>query len=336
MMEKIKVTYYQRKPRKYNNFSLENYFDSMRSVLPDNIISAISISKFESIGVFKRIYNIIEAIFKQGDVNHITGDVHFLNYFLNSKKNVLTVLDCGQLKILKGLKLKLFYILWFKIPVSKSSYITTISTATKNDLLGYVKFNPDRIKVVPVCISPKFTKSDKAFNSNIPRILQIGVAPNKNIERLIDALENISCVLVLVGNVPGSIKKIAREKRVEIEVFHKPLSETEMIQQYKEADIITLVSTLEGFGMPIVEGNATGRVVITGNVTSMPEVAGSAAHLADPFSIESIREGFIKIITDEEYRNSLIQNGFENCKRFSNIKIAEQFSEIYSAVVHNK
>ena len=56
-------------------------------------------------------------------------------------------------------------------------------------------------------------------------------------------------------------------------------------------DILSFVSTYEGFGMPIVEANAIGRVVVTSNVLSMPEVAGNAAHLVDPFDVNSIREG---------------------------------------------
>jgi glycosyltransferase involved in cell wall biosynthesis len=332
MKDKIRVTFYQRRARKYNNFSIENYFKAVRSALPSNIIPRVCISKYESNGIFKRLYNSVEALSRQSDVNHITGDVHYLAYFLHRKKTLLTVMDCGQLKVLKGIKFKLFRFFWFQLPAAKSSYITTISTATKVDLLNYIKFDPEKIKVVPVCISDDFKKVDKAFNKIKPRILQVGVTPNKNLERLVTALENIQCTLVIIGEVPQHIRQLAQEKKVELESFNRPLSNQEVVEQYNAADIITLVSTLEGFGMPIVEGNTVGRVVITGNITSMPEVAGNAAHLADPFSVESIRNGFIKIINDDEYRARLIHNGFENCKRFSNEKIAEQFSEIYKTI----
>src|ERR1035437_6797928 len=332
MSEKISVTYYQRKARKYNNFSIENYFNTVRLALPVNIIPTVRISKYESNGLFKRLYNSIEAISKQSDVNYITGDVHYLTYFLKRKKTVLTVMDCGQLKVLKGIKFKLFHFFWFQLPAAKSNYITTISTATKNDLLNYIKFDENKIKVIPVCISDNFQRSDKVFNKIKPRILQVGVTPNKNLERLVSALENIPCLLVIIGEVPSHIKLLAQEKNIELELFNRPLLMEEVVEQYKLADIITLISTIEGFGMPIVEGNAVGRVVITGNITSMPEVAADAAHLVDPFLIESMRDGFIKIINDDQYRNGLIQRGFENCKRFSNIKIAEQFSELYRSI----
>ena len=336
MSKKIRVTFYQRKARKYNNFSIENYFNAVRSALPGNIIPVTRISKYESKGIFKRLYNSIEAISRQSDVNHITGDVHYLTYFLNRRKTLLTVMDCGQLKVLKGIKFKLFRYLWFRLPASKSNYITTISTATKNDLLNYIKFDPDKIKVVPVCIAADFKRVDKSFNKSRPRILQVGVTPNKNLERLVTALENIPCTLVIIGDIPQHVKTLAVEKNVQLESFDRPLSINEVVEQYTLADIITLVSTLEGFGMPIVEGNTVGRVVITGNITSMPEVAGDAAHLVDPFSVEKMREGFIKLIDDDEYRNELIQKGFENCKRFSNEKIAEQFAGIYNIMTNDK
>ncbi len=336
MTKAIRVTYYQRKARKYNNFSIENYFNAVRLALPEFILPVISISKYESNGIFKRLYNSIEAISNQTDVNHITGDVHYLTYFLKKKKTVLSVMDCGQLKILKGIKFKLFRFFWFQLPAAKSNYITTISTATKNDLLNYIKFDEEKIKVIPVCIAAGFARSEKEFNKINPRILQVGVTQNKNLERLVEALESIPCTLVIIGEVPEHIKILATEKNVQLEYFNRPLLNEEVIEQYKLADIITLISTLEGFGMPIVEGNTIGRVVIAGNITAMPEVAANAAHLVDPFSIKNMKDGFIKIISDDEYRDNLITNGFENSQRFSNKKIADQFAEVYKAIVKEK
>jgi len=332
----IKVTYFQRKARKYNNFSIENYFKEVRRALPPYIIPEISISKYESNGIFKRLYNSIEAASRQSAVNHVTGDVHYLTYFLNRKKTVLSVMDCGQLKLLKGVKFKLLRFFWFQLPAAKSAYITTISTATKNDLLNYIKFDVDKIIVIPVCISAAYERVEKVFNKEMPRILQVGVTPNKNLERLVAALENIPCTLVIIGEVPHHIKSLAHEKNVPLEFFDRPLSIEEVVEQYKQADIITLVSILEGFGMPIVEGNTVGRVIITGNNTSMPEVAGNAAHLVDALSIDDMKQGFKKIINDDEYRNKLIENGYENCKRFTNTKIAAQFTEVYNAIMEKQ
>jgi len=81
--------------------------------------------------------------------------------------------------------------------------------------------------------------------------------------------------------------------------------------------------------MPILEAQATGRVVITSNILSMPEVAGDAACLVDPENIAGIRAGFMKIINDDDYRNHLIERGFENIKRFDPQRIAQQYLSLY-------
>ena len=84
--------------------------------------------------------------------------------------------------------------------------------------------------------------------------------------------------------------------------------------------------------MPIVEAQIVGRPVVTSNCASMPEVAGDAAVLVDPFSVTSIREGFLKIITDDEYRRELVERGFSNAKRFDNVAIARQYISIYESL----
>lgn len=330
----FKVTFFQRKPRAYGNFSIENIFDTIKVSLSKKINIITSISTYESNGFFKRLYNCIEVVSRQGDVNHITGDVHFLATFLKKRKTVLTVLDCGRLIELSGIKQKIFKYFWFTIPVAKSRFITTISTATKTDLLKYVKCDPEKVIVVPVCILPLFTRSDKVFNKITPRILQMGTAPNKNISRLVEGLKGISCQLIIIGKVDAVLLEQLTRNNISHQII-TGISNEAVFEEYKKADIITLVSTLEGFGMPILEGNAVGRVVITANNTSMPEVAGNAAHLVDANSIEDIHNGFLKIINDDIYREKLIENGFENCKKYSVASVAGQYLKVYEKVVNN-
>ena len=107
------------------------------------------------------------------------------------------------------------------------------------------------------------------------------------------------------------------------------LSVDEMVKEYINCDLCTFVSTYEGFGLPIVEAQATGRPVVTSNILSMPEVAGEAACLVDPFNVSSIRAGILKVINDSVYRDWLVQCGFENVKRFRPETIAKQYINVY-------
>ena len=154
-------------------------------------------------------------------------------------------------------------------------------------------------------------------------------SPNKNLERLISALKNITCTLVIVGKVSDHIKQLLLENNIQAECIERRLTDQEMLEQYQRCDILSLVSTLEGFGMPIVEANAVGRVVISSNTTSMPEIAADAAVLVDPFDVASIRAGFIKILEDPNLRGNLITKGYINHKRFQPKHLAQQYAYLY-------
>jgi len=221
---------------------------------------------------------------------------------------------------------------WYTIPDNHTAKFTAVSQATKQDVIKFTGCDESKVKVVYVSINSAFTKQPKTFNTKEPRILQIGTAFNKNIERLTEALQGIPCKLVIVGKVQDNILAALKNNSIIYEIIDRRLSDEEIILEYRRCDILSFISTLEGFGIPIVEANAIGRVVITGNVTSMPEVAGNAAHLVDPFSVDEMKKGFIKIINDEAYRTELIEKGYSNCKRFSIETITEEYMKLYSEV----
>lgn len=329
----INVVHFQRKRRLHGNHSIESYFSAIRDLQPNDIKIDVKISRFVSSGIFKRLYNTIEAFFSQKDINHITGDIHFVGILLAKRKTILTVHDCGFLKKLSGIKLKVVKLFWYTFPAKKANTITVNSIATKQDLLNYVKFPEDRIKVIYIFVPEVHKLCIKEFNSEKPTILQIGTAPNKNINRVAQALKGINCKFVILGHLNDETISILKQNEIDFENIDKKVSDTEVSDLYKKCDVVSFVSTLEGFGMPIVEGNVTGRVVVTSNVTSMPEIGANAAEFVNPFDIESITAGFLKVINDAEYRKQLIENGFENAKRFERTKIANEYYSLYRTMM---
>jgi glycosyltransferase involved in cell wall biosynthesis len=327
----LKVVFFQRKPRNSGNFSIENLFDGIRQSLPASVDSRVIVSKYESNGIWKRLYNILEAACQQGEVNHVTGDVHFLTYLLNKKKTILTIHDCGFMQhpwAIARLILKTF---WLTIPVKKSAKITVVSEATKNELLYYTNCKPDKINVVPNFIAPHFKPHPANFNTTKPTLLQMGTAPNKNLDRLIEAIKDLPCRLEIIGKLSdASIAKLNKYKIDYTNAYN--LSEEEIVAKYTQCDILTFVSTYEGFGMPIIEANAVGRPVVTSNILSMPEVANDAACLVDPFDSRSIKQGIIRVIQDTHYREQLIRNGYENKKRYDAATVANMYLKIYQEV----
>lgn len=323
----MKVVFFHRKPMS-NNFSVEGTFQVTRDAMTADVECVVAQSRYYSSGVFKRLYNILEAFFRQGDVNHITGDVHFLSYLLRRERTLLTILDCVVMYNAKGLKRYLLRLFWYVIPEKRVKLISVISQATKDELIKFISCDPDKVRVVPVCISPNFIRSDKEFNSDKPRILQIGTAQNKNLSNLVSALNGIPCHLDIVGRLTQEQVAILENGGIEFSNSFM-LSDAEIIAKYIECDLVAFVSTYEGFGMPILEANAIGRPVITSNILSMPEVAGDAACIVDPCNIIEIRAGILRLINDGVYRDSLIDNGFNNIKRFDPKVVAKQYESIY-------
>src|SRR6478736_1811443 len=93
-VQKPQVVFFHRKPRNVGNYSVEFIINDVRNRLKEKISSTIVQSKYESKGLFKRIYNCLEAFRSQGKVNHVTGDINYIGLLLNKKRTIQTILDC--------------------------------------------------------------------------------------------------------------------------------------------------------------------------------------------------------------------------------------------------
>lgn len=265
------------------------------------------------------------------DIIHITGTEHYLLLFLWGKKVIITVHDFGRLFSLKGIR-KLRYWLMQVAVLKFAQAVTCISSKTFQEVQSHIPLPLGKLFVISNSIDSQFTFSPKEFNTECPSILHIGTKPNKNLTRSIMALKDIKCKIRIVGRVDKSDIDLLNINNINYSIV-SDLSNDEILQEYKNADIINFPSYYEGFGMPIIEGQAIGRLVITSNIEPMASVAGGGAILCNPYDTESIRCAYLKAINDSNYRDTIIKAGLENVVNYSIEQISQKYYNLYKCIL---
>jgi len=313
------------------NYSIEGVFENIIKYLPNTIKVKKTFVPYNRVNIKSIFCNLKYVFLCKNKLNHITGDIHYVS-IVTSGKTVLTIHDIHS--TLRGNKLKQLFlkILWFQIPAIFVDRITVISEFTKFELSKVIPFARHKITVIHNPYNDSIVYQKKEFNKLQPIILHIGTTENKNVIRLCEAINDIDCYLIIVGKLnKNQLKSLKLNKIMYENVFD--LTNDEIVGLYKKCDIVSFPSLYEGFGMPIIEGNMAGRVVLTSNICSIPEIANDAACIVDPFSVVAIKDGFKKIINDAVYRESLIENGFKNISRFDPEIISNEYVKIYNELL---
>jgi glycosyltransferase involved in cell wall biosynthesis len=279
-------------------------------------------------GIKSVVFNVSSLTLFRNKIIHVTGDTYYAILGAVFCKRIITIHDLSFLTRTTGTRKKILKLFWITLPVKFSHKITVVSETTKGELMKEVSVRADKIRVIYNFIDPIYQPYDRFFNSLSPRILQVGTDFNKNIKNLVEALSGLVCTLVIVGKLSQEQKQLLDTSGIEYINRHS-LTREELYQEYTLADLMTFVSTIEGFGMPILEAQATGLPVVTSNCSSMPEVAGKGALLVDPFKPESIRRGILEIITSAATRERFVKAGYANTRRFSKEKIAADYLKLY-------
>lgn len=319
----MKILYLHRS-KNFGGYSFEELFSTIKNNIKNCDIMDFYDKTYN--GFFKNI-SAVKKI--DTDIYHITGGIGYYSLFLPTNKTIVTIHDTNHYEDdLKGLKKLVFGYLIYKLPYKNSKFITVVSNHTKNRLVKLFNFNPTKIKVIPNCYPTNFCFSQKEANGSVFKILQIGTKKIKNLERLILAIKGLNVELTIIGKVNNKISTLLKENDINW-VNKFDLSQEEIYTEYKNTDLVTLISLCEGFGLPIIEAQIIGRPVITSNRCSMPEVANNSAHIVDPYNIEEIRLGIEKIINDDKYRNLLIEKGLKNVTNYSPNHIASLYENLY-------
>lgn len=182
-------------------------------------------------------------------------------------------------------------------------------------------------------ISGKY-KINGRFILEVARIL-----PHKNIFRLIEAYGifrdryKSDEKLVIIGSPEDNGKRarqLAEGSGYKNDIIFIDYIEAEDLNRfYSAAELFIFPSLQEGFGLPIIEAMASGTPVITSNITSMPEIAGGAAILVDPFNPEEMAEKMNEVLENKEVGEALIKSGLERAGFFTWKNTAEETKAIY-------
>lgn len=324
----MKVFHITRKPGD-GHYSIEGTFSALRQSYSSKI--ELCQCPEASQGVFARVRNILWAKKLPLGIHHILGDVHYVALGTNWATTILTVHDCGFAFHANPVKRALLRFLWLSVPVRLSTKVTAVSNKTKREIISLTRVDADKIVVIPDCISDAFQYAPKSFQVKRPVILQVGTRPNKNVVRLIQALEGIPCELHIVGKVTSEIEEALQTYQVSAKVS-LDLSLSELVDAYRCCDIVSFVSTYEGFGMPIVEANAVGRAVITSSIEPMVSVSGGSVALADPYSASAIRDSIKRLIEDGAWRDELVRKGLLNAKLYRSEVVSLRYQRLYDEV----
>ncbi len=239
-----------------------------------------------------------------------------------------------------------YYSTMFPRFARKAERIATVSEYSRSDIEKTYHINPSKIDVVYNGAGKIFKplKSEeqqvtrRKFSQEKEYFFFIGTLhPRKNLVNLFRAFDQFKksdstgIKLLLAGARMWWTDEIrlayeGMQFRDDV-IFTGRVSDQELAELMASALALTYVSYFEGFGIPILEAFHCDTPVITSNVTSMPEVAGNAAILTDPFSISSIADAMQKVVSDEGFREKLIVEGRKQRQKFSWERTAEKLWE---------
>lgn len=333
------------------------YIENVLKIFNESFVEENSFVLFTDRKDFKNLYKNIKVIYIKKSSKIFWDYLKILPYFLKVKldvvfypKNIIpfthTVFNFKKINIVHDLahfdknlsEYKFFDSLYMRFFMKQSCIIAnkvvTVSEATKKDVVNILKVLPQKITVIHEGVDEKY-KPEKnilfikrtflKYKVQFPFMFYCGsLSPRKNILRMLNAFNEIKDKIphniYLAGGESWHDKEVReyiKNKLSDRVFFIGYISEDELICFYSSASIYLYPSLYEGFGLPILEAQACGCPVLTSDKTSCPEIAGDCAVIINPYEIEDIKNGILKVIQDNDYREEIIKEGLLNVKKYS-------------------
>jgi len=223
------------------------------------------------------------------------------------------------------------------------------SHSTADAIIGEFPWAQDRVRVVHLGATslpePKGIEALNALGIDRPYFLFVGtLEPRKNLRRLLEAYASLDQVvrkqtlLAIAGgkgwgneDMVSLVRSLNLTDSVRLTGY---VNEEQLATLYAHARFLAMPSLYEGFGLPLVEAMSFGVPVLTSSCSSLPEVAGDAGILVDPYNTNSIATGLLQMLKDDEFKNELAARSMLNAARFSWERAARETMEIFHEAVY--
>ncbi len=236
--------------------------------------------------------------------------------------------------------------------LKRADAVITVSEFTKRDILAHYPVEPKKIHpIYNGCRSGFVPLSEKEkaavrqqYAGGQPYFFYVGaIQPRKNVHRLIGAFDRFkeqtgSPMKLLIGGrlawQTGEVTHAYNNAVHKLDIsFLGYLNHEEVPRLMGAAFALTYVSLFEGFGLPLVEAMYCEVPFITADVSSMPEVAGSAGLLVPPHDVEAIGEAMVRLYNDPDLYRQLLESGREERGRFRWDSAAEQAFQVLNSII---
>lgn len=242
-------------------------------------------------------------------------------------------------------------VLWWRMQYRyicrRSRFFLAISEFTKREMTDILGIPAEKIYVIPCACSERMAKVTDPTALEAVReryglperyVLFVGNNnPRKNLARMIQAFDRMKertglpHQLIIAGEQgwrfdrDKALEGVAHREDVRFIGF---VPDEDMPALYSGAALFAFPTLYEGFGIPVIEAQRCGVLVVTSKVSALPEVAGDGAEYADPYDVESIAEAMRRVLEDKALAAELMEKGYANAARFSWQASAEKLNDV--------